>query len=536
MIETIGMSISDAPNIRPAFWSIFFALDGAGQPVSLLDAATIIANIQASPYLNNGWELTGSAKGYALYVNGTTAIVLARAYHYFDVFYINPAFLADNPNYAILESFENGLTGWGIGDLGSGGATVIAETIDDLGTASFLVPGKNPVAFPYIAYTLAGTIDLSAVDDIVLPVYLPGLPAGAIDAPTPNYYPNLTAAAISFAITADTTLINYKMASLNAANTHRKLTWGWNYISLKLSDFATTSGTPNLSAIKKIYVRVQGSVTPGVDYKMNFGELITANEKKTAIVCFSFDDGLSTPWVETLAWQALNPSAPSIPITLYVIPELIGTAGYLTLAQCQAAYNAGCDISVHGEYRYDQYVSAAALETALETDIAWLNGNGFTRGIQHCAYPFGAYGVGADATLSHTQIKTAFSSVGIKTARTILPNASGSYSPVNASANRIINGIGIERPHRLFGAAMMNTGLITTPGNIDNIKSYIDHVKSYGGIIHLWSHHIATSGATGYITPTEWQAVLDYAYQGQVDGDLHILPASTAYKVAETIK
>ena len=81
MIDVIGLSISDAPNIREEFWLLFFTLDGEGQPVSLLDAETIIVNIQASSYLNNGWELAGNeTKGYALYAEGSA---MYQVYRYF---------------------------------------------------------------------------------------------------------------------------------------------------------------------------------------------------------------------------------------------------------------------------------------------------------------------------------------------------------------------------------------------------------------------------------------------------------------------
>jgi len=62
-VDIIGLSASDYLSIRPELRSIFFS-----------DADTkrsdedIVTNIEASPYLNNGWELVGrSGKGYALF-------------------------------------------------------------------------------------------------------------------------------------------------------------------------------------------------------------------------------------------------------------------------------------------------------------------------------------------------------------------------------------------------------------------------------------------------------------------------------------
>jgi len=93
MIDVIGLSISDAPNIREELWPIFFALDGEGQPTELLDAATIITNIEASVYLNNGLELVGDETiGYAQFIKGTSGAILRKEYRYFRKIYAPAGF------------------------------------------------------------------------------------------------------------------------------------------------------------------------------------------------------------------------------------------------------------------------------------------------------------------------------------------------------------------------------------------------------------------------------------------------------------
>ena len=77
--DSIGLSITDKPNVRAEIWALLFD----GSDVAYSDAQRII-NIEASDILNNGLELVGNTeKGYALYSTGTSEIVLKRAYRYF---------------------------------------------------------------------------------------------------------------------------------------------------------------------------------------------------------------------------------------------------------------------------------------------------------------------------------------------------------------------------------------------------------------------------------------------------------------------
>jgi len=74
--DSIGLSISDKPNVRTEIWALLF--DEFDEPYS--DEQRII-NIEASAILNNGWELVGnSTKGYAVYEEGSD---MQRPYRYF---------------------------------------------------------------------------------------------------------------------------------------------------------------------------------------------------------------------------------------------------------------------------------------------------------------------------------------------------------------------------------------------------------------------------------------------------------------------
>jgi hypothetical protein len=88
-VDSIGLSASELWAALPAeHRSIYFS--DPDDDETMFDAETIITNIEASEYLNNGGELVGSeAKGYAQYADNTEQAILDKAYKYFG-FYLGP--------------------------------------------------------------------------------------------------------------------------------------------------------------------------------------------------------------------------------------------------------------------------------------------------------------------------------------------------------------------------------------------------------------------------------------------------------------
>lgn len=100
--DSIGLLITPG-QIREELRPIFF--DGEARRT---DEATIIL-IEASEYLNNGWELTGNAEdGYAVFLLGTTEAILRKAYRFFGepyapaipLRYLNTSHYTNTENYA----------------------------------------------------------------------------------------------------------------------------------------------------------------------------------------------------------------------------------------------------------------------------------------------------------------------------------------------------------------------------------------------------------------------------------------------------
>jgi hypothetical protein len=72
--------VTDKALVRADLWALLF--DELDEPYN---AATRVINIEASEYLNCGWELVGDKiKGYALYAEGT---VMRKVYRYFSKSY-----------------------------------------------------------------------------------------------------------------------------------------------------------------------------------------------------------------------------------------------------------------------------------------------------------------------------------------------------------------------------------------------------------------------------------------------------------------
>ena len=82
LVDSIGLSIAEFWVVCPVEHRTLYSADGS----EWYDAATIITNIEASEYLNDGGELIGnSVVGYAQYEDGTSVAILNKALKYFKI-------------------------------------------------------------------------------------------------------------------------------------------------------------------------------------------------------------------------------------------------------------------------------------------------------------------------------------------------------------------------------------------------------------------------------------------------------------------
>lgn len=129
---------------------------------------------------------------------------------------------------------------------------------------------------------------------------------------------------------------------------------------------------------------------------------VTAREGRTALVqvqdlqhglprstagfvTLAFDDG----WIDTLDVGLPVLAAAGLRGTAYVIPDLLGQAGYLTETQVSELHEQGWDIAGHGETPLTD-LPAAAVEAELRSVSKWLQERKY-RGARHYAYPNGMF-------------------------------------------------------------------------------------------------------------------------------------------------
>lgn len=160
----------------------------------------------------------------------------------------------------------------------------------------------------------------------------------------------------------------------------------WVALSLSFGKGVIT-GSPNLSAINAVQVLTQDNGSP---VSVKFGLIGYTQQPYRGVVTLTFDDGLLSQY--TKARSKMDEYG--MPGTIYVNPGTVGTTGKLTVAQLKEMQdNSQWDVSSHSynHVRLSTDSSAAVVETELRTSKEWLITNGFTKGAEHLAYPYGDY-------------------------------------------------------------------------------------------------------------------------------------------------
>lgn len=147
-----------------------------------------------------------------------------------------------------------------------------------------------------------------------------------------------------------------------------------------------TTGSPDLTAINAIRLYVKDH--PVGVFNIWFQSIsYYSNPAPEGIVSIVFDDGHFSQYTEAVKKM----SQYGFPGTAYIMPDQIGTAGYLTLAQAKEMQDAnGWDISAHYNTNLTT-LSASEVESVLKNVKNYLITNGFSKGADHLAYPNGDY-------------------------------------------------------------------------------------------------------------------------------------------------
>lgn len=158
----------------------------------------------------------------------------------------------------------------------------------------------------------------------------------------------------------------------------------WIEIGFSPSNMNTT-GTPDLTAINAIRLYVKDNPT-GV-FNMWMQSISMFDAPVEGLVSLTFDDGSASQFTEA----AKKMSEYGYSGTAYVMPDQIGSAGYMTLDQIKNLQDIhGWDIASHYTTNFTT-LSASQLETAIKGVKDYLISNGLSKGADHLAYPQGDY-------------------------------------------------------------------------------------------------------------------------------------------------
>jgi len=259
----------------------------------------------------------------------------------------------------------------------------------------------------------------------------------------------------------------------------------WIEVSIPRSAFSA-SGTPNWTTVDSVIFRLVGvnGQTPTVWFD-GFG---LVNEPSAGIVSIVFDDSRAS---------AYTTGKPIMDIygyrgTMYAIPDLIGTADYMTQAQTDNLHNSGWDIAGHHQTNLSD-ITAAAAETAVRSVSHYLREKGY-RGAEHFAYP---NGVNNDSIRSIVQRY-------FTTGRTI---------------------DGMNQPRNYINPMRVNAITVSSGDSTATLQGYIDNAINNKEWLILVFHNIVTTPtvSTEYST-ANFDTIIDYLNSNSAN----VLPVSQA--------
>lgn len=246
-----------------------------------------------------------------------------------------------------------------------------------------------------------------------------------------------------------------------------------------------TSGTqPWSGGVSNVMILTKELTNEEVVSINNGYNLLSAGRVGTeARVLIQFDDALSTQYSEAFSYM----KAQGLKGTIYAITGLLGTAGYMTSAQCQEIYAEGWDIGNHTETNVQlTTLNLAQQQTTLSNAATALDGLGLVRASLHVAYP----GAANDANTA-----TAMAAIGALTGR--LAEQIASYG-FNLFTYPVTNKYQLRSV--LFDR---NTPFVTA-------KLYIDSAIKYNKVLIIFFHAVNNNPGLYDISTELFRKIIDY--------------------------
>lgn len=246
---------------------------------------------------------------------------------------------------------------------------------------------------------------------------------------------------------------------------------------------AATTGTPTLTALTDFRLQLFDASTSMTVHLGGIATVPTTNALwPNGVVSFTFDDGYADHYTEGKYLDKYGYAG-----TEYPIIDVLGTTGYMTLAQLKALQNdSGWEIGLHAYTSTNHNISGGFKSLTSGERVKevlqsreWLMGNGFPNPGSF-AYPQGEFDAATITDLAPW----------VDSARTTKGQRNETFPP----SNRMVL-------HQLA----MDTGVSAA-----TVTARMDLAKANKEWLILLIHQIRTSPTNG-TTPTIFQTVVDYA-------------------------
>ena len=314
--------------------------------------------------------------------------------------------------------------------------------------------------------------------------------------------------AVFLYVSSVTNFAKYFAEQVNGTALHT----GWNYIALSKNSF-TNFGTEswNNTMIRLRVKLTSSSGTPTI----YFDSLYTSGFSRPKVI-FTFDDGWDSQYSEAYAYM----HSKNLKGIIYVIADLVDTAGKVTTNNLQEIYDAGWDLGTHGVTTLTTLADEPAQETEIAHNRQYLIDHSFTRAMDHYAYPGGQY---------NSDSLTALANLGFLTARTTLDRNQANMIDERYQLTRY----GVSNTTTLAAVKAqvdyaVNTGEsvwlnyhILVPSNADistkslnsNFEALVDYVKSYvdQGLVDVVTANEWYNGLTDVAPPADFTPTISPA-------------------------
>lgn len=270
------------------------------------------------------------------------------------------------------------------------------------------------------------------------------------------------------------------------------------------ANMTMTGGTLDWTSIKNIRFRVYSN---GAQERVWFQGL-WINRRANPCVVVSLDDGNA----EAVSAASVA-NACGIPLTLYVIPELVGASGaYLTEGQIATLAAAGNAVAGHSQFTWPdrlQTIGEAAMLAELRVIQEWLRARGYLW--QHYAYPGGQF---------NGEIMRIMREAGFLSARSIRGQTYVAGPPEQWSAGGSYEGVksslaGVPDWYQLMASPL------AVSQSLANAKAALDTAIARGESLIYYGHKIGAVADSVTWTTSDWTALMDYialkVSQGLVD-------------------